>query len=175
MRTLHAVLLTGLLGLLAITTPASAQPVAATPRGIINTSLRGYVGPDEANVIGGLVIEGTSTRKVLIRAVGPSLGAFGIRSPLPDPRIVIHRADGSVYDLYYGYTAYAGSITPEQDLANATTAVGAFPLDPAAGDAVQLRPLLPGAYTIIVTSATGQTGTVLLEIYDVPTDVSLEP
>ena len=40
--------------------------------------------------IGGFIITGTDPKKVLIRAIGPTLGRFGILNALQDPVLELH-------------------------------------------------------------------------------------
>ncbi len=46
--------------------------------------------------------------------------------------------------------------------------VGAFALGPNSKDAALLTTLAPGSYTVKVTGASGQSGSVLIEFYEVP-------
>src|SRR5207253_6454540 len=43
-----------------------------------NISTRGMVGTGEDVLIGGFIITGSDSKKVLVRAIGPSLASFGI-------------------------------------------------------------------------------------------------
>lgn len=132
---------------------------AATSR-IINISTRGQVGAGE-NLIAGFVISGDQRKRLLIRAVGPSLANFGISGTLADPRI----------DILSGTTAIATNNdwteTAVAAQVNAVTpAVGAFPLNANSRDAALVVQLNPGSYTVQVTGAGGLGGTALVEIYD---------
>ena len=49
-------------------------------------------------LIPGFVIAGSGNKRLLIRAVGPTLTKFGINEPLPDPRLVLKRWNGASYD-----------------------------------------------------------------------------
>ena len=57
---------------------------------LINISTRTRLDSSGDLVIAGFVIE-DSPRAVLVRAVGPSLGRFGVASPHPDPWVAIKR------------------------------------------------------------------------------------
>jgi hypothetical protein len=52
------------------------------------------------------------------------------------------------------------------DITTASAQVGAFPLPSGSKDSVLLVTLQPGAYTIVVTSASGASGVALVEVYD---------
>ena len=128
---------------------------------LVNLSTLGQVGPPDNALIAGFVIGGTQPRRVLLRAVGPSLAQFGVGGLLVDP----------VLTLYQGNTVVATNDDWEISRSSAALAataqnVGAFALNPASLDAALLITLAPGAYTAVVTGANGATGTVLVEVYD---------
>ena len=54
---------------------------------LANISTRLNVGTEDNVLIGGLIISGTSPKKVLVRGVGPSLSAFGVPNALADPTL----------------------------------------------------------------------------------------
>ena len=51
----------------------------------LNLSTRGMVGTGDDALIGGFIISGTNPKKVLLRAVGPSLSGSGVSGNLADP------------------------------------------------------------------------------------------
>ena len=53
------------------------------------------LGEDVTSLIGGFIIGGNSGRKILIRALGPSLADFGL-IPLADPTLELHDATGAI-------------------------------------------------------------------------------
>ena len=59
---------------------------------VIQVSTRGQVGVGNDILISGFVIDGTSPKTVLVRAVGPTLGAFGVTNALADPQVAIYGA-----------------------------------------------------------------------------------
>ncbi|MCX6956451.1 MAG: hypothetical protein NTV51_30325, partial [Verrucomicrobia bacterium] len=61
----------------------------------VNLATRGTVGTGDDLLIAGLVVQGQSARTVLVRGVGPGLGAFGVPGTLPDPLLKIIAADGT--------------------------------------------------------------------------------
>jgi hypothetical protein len=137
---------------------------------LLNVSTRGQVGPapDQALTTGFVVGGGSQSKKLILRAIGPSLAAFGVTNGLRQPVLRLYDSAGRLYAVSYGYAAVAGGLTYETDLADSLRQAGAFPLPAGAGDVVELRPFEPGTYTATVTSGDGSTGTVLLEIYEVP-------
>lgn len=127
---------------------------------MVNLSTRALVGAGEHQLIGGLVLRGGTARTLLIRALGPALGALGVAGTLSDPRLQLFRGA----DLVAENDNWGG----DPLMAAAARAVGAFALsDPGSRDAVLLLSLPPGLYTAQVSSANGATGVALLEAYEV--------
>jgi len=125
-----------------------------------NVSTRGFVSSSEA-FIGGFVIEGTSPRTVLVRADGPTLGAFSVPNSLPDPVLTVYDSKGNVIATNTGWTTNSSPAT----ISNTAQNVGAFVLPNPSADSALLLTLQPGAYTAQVTSAKGNSGIVLFEAY----------
>jgi hypothetical protein len=126
---------------------------------LINLSARGAVGTGSAILIGGL-ITGNASETVLIRGIGPGLGAFGLSGLLAHPVLTILDSTGKVVVTN---TVWGG--TPA--LTAAFTQVGAFPLVADSADSALLVTLPPGAYTAQLSGASATTGLGLLEIYEV--------
>jgi len=127
---------------------------------IMNISTRGQVGVNDP-LIAGFVITGDQRKRLLIRAVGPTLTSFGMTGALSDPRI----------EVLFGSTVIAtnNDWTETSVLSQVTTTspvVGAFPLNADSKDAALVLQLNPGAYTVQVRGAAGTSGTALVEIYD---------
>lgn len=125
---------------------------------LINVSARNHVGAGDAILIAGLNIAGSGVRPLLIRAVGPKLGAFGVTGFLADPRLEVFR----------GTTNVGVNDDWDSSLAATFVRVGAFALDPGSRDAALLTSLEPGSYTVQVRGANNATGEALVEIYEVP-------
>lgn len=135
---------------------------------LVNFSTRAQIGAGEKTFVTGFVVAGPSEKKIIVRAIGPSLAAYGIAQPLARPVLSIFDKDGRPYSNGYAYPAVVGAPTYETDLADSLARAGAFPLTPGSNDAVLMLPCAPGSYTVHVTSADRGTGVVLLEIYEVP-------
>lgn len=125
---------------------------------LVNMSARNLVGTGDDILIVGFNVAGTGSKQLLIRAVGPRLGGFGVSGFLADPKLEIYRGDAKVAEN----DNWSGS------LAASFTSVGAFPLDPGSRDAALLADLAPGSYTVQVRGADGGTGEALVELYEVP-------
>lgn len=155
------------------TLPQSSQSlvlgVGPTDR-LVNISTRATIGGsgDESLVSGFVVATGSQAKKIVVRAVGPSLSMFGVANPLRAPVLKIFDRSGKLYENDYVYPAVVGGPNKETDLAESLARTGAFPLPSGTQDKVDMRPFSAGNYTVQVTSADGTAGTVLLEIYEVP-------
>ncbi len=138
----------------------SAPPSFSGPRAK-NFSCRSQTGGGASTLIAGFVVEGGNSKRVLIRATGPSLAAFGVAGVLPDP----------VLTLYSGSVAIATAApgTVSDPTVQATSSyVGAFGIASGGQDAAMTLTLSPGAYTAQVTSQGGASGVALVEVYEVP-------
>jgi hypothetical protein len=133
-----------------------------------NLSTRGIVTADQALIAGFAVSASGAGKKLILRAVGPSLSRFGVANPLRQPVLRIYDQNGRSYENGYAYPAVVGGPTYESDLADSLARTGAFPLPAGTLDVVIMMPFIPGTYTAQVTSGDGTTGAVLLELYEVP-------
>ncbi len=126
-----------------------------------NISTRGSASTAEKLVAGFVVTE--QHRRVLVRAVGPSLAQFGVSGAMADPYVTIYKNRTPIY--------YNGDWSTRPDAAEiAATAVatGAFALPANSKDAALLIELEPGVYTAQVEPENGGGGVALVEVYAVP-------
>ena len=137
---------------------------------LLNISTRATLGAgaDQTVVSGFTVGAAGAGKKLIIRAIGPSLALFGVANPLRAPVVRIYDSSGKLYENGYVYPAVVGGPTYESDLAESMARTGAFPIPGGTRDAVMMLPFIPGSYTAQVTSGDGGSGAVLLEIYEVP-------
>jgi hypothetical protein len=135
----------------------------ATTAAVLNASTRAYVGTGDSVLIPGFVVGGTGTLRLLIRAVGPGLTAFGVAGALADPTITLYR-DSTVLATNDNWST-AGNAA---EIVSTAEAVGAFALVGGSRDAVILTTLTPGPYTAIVSGVGNTAGTALVELYVVP-------
>ncbi len=134
---------------------------ADTTARALNLSALGQSGPGAAKLIAGFVIDGAAARRVLIRAIGPGLAAFGVAGTITAPQLDLYTARGLLH-----HTAGAWNLETNSDEIRASTeAVGAFRLVEQSRDSAMLVTLLPGNWTV---QAGGSTGVALLEVYEVP-------
>jgi hypothetical protein len=126
-------------------------------------STRGWVGAGEDVLIPGLAIGGNGPLRVLVRAVGPGLAAYGVAGVLAQPVLTVYSGQ-TVIRRNVGWT----SDGYKADLAGAAKAVGDFALTDGSADCAVLLTLDRGAYTIQVSGVGGTTGEALVEVYAVP-------
>ena len=141
----------------------TTAPSGGTAGQLANLSTRAFVGAGDNVLIPGLVISGSSPRRVLVRAVGPGLSAFGVTGVLADPTLSVFR----------GTTENASNDnwqTQNNSQAVATAAVesGAFALAAGSRDSALVLTLEPGAYTCRVSGSGNTTGVALVEVYLLP-------
>lgn len=122
---------------------------------LANISTRVSAGGGDNRLIGGFIISGTTSKKVIIRAMGPSLGNYGVTSALGDPTLELHDATGAIVATNDNWA------DPQQDEVEAT---GIAPPDEL--ESAIVRTLAPGAYTAVIDGKNGGTGTALVEVYD---------
>src|SRR5205085_7027155 len=79
-------------------TPAPTPVPTSTPGfgKLLNISTRLRVLGGDNVLIGGFIITGSDPKKVIIRAIGPSLTASGISGALDDPTLELHDGSGRI-------------------------------------------------------------------------------
>ncbi len=126
---------------------------------LINVSARNFVGSGSDILIAGFAINGTGTKQLLIRAIGPSLSTFGIPGFLADPKLQVFN---SASELLGENDNWDSSLSP------IFSTLGAFPLGANSKDSALLITVsAAGTYTVWVSGADGGTGEALIEIYEV--------
>jgi uncharacterized delta-60 repeat protein len=129
-----------------------------------NLSARAHVFTGERILIAGFIIQGSETKTILLRGLGPSLASFGVPTPLADPTL-------SLFD-------HTGALIAANDNWKATQqaqiqATGLAP--PNNLDAAILISLSPGAYTAFLQGKAMATGIGLAEVYDVDPNANAQP
>jgi hypothetical protein len=138
----------------------SAALSGTTPR-LVNVSARAVSGAGGDVLIAGFVITGPGEKRILIRGIGPTLGAFGVTGVLENPRLALFN---SAEVRLQENDDWGGADT----MTAAFDSVGAFRLERASRDAALLTTLQPGSYTVQVGGVNNTTGVALVEIYEVP-------
>jgi len=108
-------------------------------------------------MIGGFIITGNSLKKVVVRAIGPSLQGM-MPGALSDPVLELRSSDGSLLRRNDNWRDDASQIAylETSGLAPAHTLESAI-----------VALLSPGNYTAAVTGNDGTTGVGLVEVYDI--------
>ena len=119
----------------------------------ISTRLRVLTG--ENVLIGGFIISGSQPKRVIIRALGPSLASGGVDGALADPMIALFDAAGGNIASNNNWKE------SQQSEIQATTIPPVHD-----SEAAIVQTLAPGGYTASVAGAGGSTGIALVEVYD---------
>jgi N-acetylneuraminic acid mutarotase len=129
-----------------------------------NISTRSFVQTDDNVMIGGFIVEGTQPRRVILRAIGPELGQFGVPTPLSDPTLELHDSTGALIASNDNWlnTIIGGIITSDQRAEIRSS--GYAPTD--SRESAIIATLPPGNYTAIVRGVNDTTGVGLVEAYD---------
>jgi hypothetical protein len=126
-----------------------------------NISTRGFVDVGDNVMIAGLIVSpsnGTNT-KVLVRALGPTLGDFGVPNALTNPTLDLVNSSGTVVrsnndwkdDAQQRALIEAAGLAPNHD-----------------AEAALVETVVPGAYTAIVRGSNRTAGVGLVEAYNIP-------
>lgn len=120
---------------------------------LANISTRGFIRTGDDVMIGGLIVTGQDSHKVIVRAIGPSLPVPG---QLQDPTLELRNADGVLLQANDNWRTggqeaeiIETTIPPTSDLESAI-----------------VRRLPPGNYTAIVSGVGDATGIGMVEVYD---------
>jgi uncharacterized delta-60 repeat protein len=127
---------------------------APAPGIALNISTRLNVQIGDNVLIGGFIITGTDPKEVIVRGIGPSLGAAGVPDFLADPVLELHKSDGTIITNNNWKDTQQTEITatgfaPSSDLESAILAT-----------------LDPGIYTAILRGNNDGSGVGLVEAYD---------
>jgi hypothetical protein len=129
-----------------------------------NISTRSFVQTGDNVMIGGFIIQGAQSKRVIIRAIGPELSQYGVPNAMANPTLELHNANGALIasNDNWQQTIIGGIITSDQvqDIQNS----GHAPGDPS--ESAIIADLPPGNYTAIVRGVNNTTGVALVEAYD---------
>jgi len=140
--------------------------VAAT--GFLNISTRMRVGTGDSALIGGFIVtpstgSGLSGKRVIIRAIGPSLMAGGtpMSGRLLDPTLELRDSAGG---LLFSNDNWMESVQVQEIIDS-----GIPPTD--GNEAAIVATLAPGNYTAVMRGLNNSTGIGVVEVYDLAQDV----
>jgi len=125
---------------------------------LANISTRGPVQAGDDVLIGGIIVRGSDAQKVIVRAIGPSLGGKGVSGALADPTLELHDSDGALLAANDNWREtqeaeiLASTVPPSDDLESAI--VTSLPGSPSGI-----------GYTAIVRGVNESTGVALAEFF----------
>jgi N-acetylneuraminic acid mutarotase len=137
-----------------------------------NISTRAFVQTADNVMIGGVIVQGTTPKRVIIRAIGPELGVppYNIPNALADPTLELYDGTGALIasNDNWQHSIIGGIISSSQihDIQSS----GHAPMDPR--ESAIIVDLPGGNYTAIVRGVNNATGVALVEVYDLSSDNS---
>ncbi len=134
--------------------------IVPNPVHLANISTRAFVGTGDDALIGGFFVRGDTPKRVILRAIGPSLEAVGIPNFLADPILEVHDSTGATI---------ASNDNWQSDPNQQTVAdLGLAPGDPNESAILLTLPASANGigYTAIVRGVNSGTGIGLVEVYD---------
>jgi hypothetical protein len=137
-------------------------PTTTSDTLLANISTRGVVSSGNGVMIAGIVIGGTTAKQVLVRAVGPALGDFGVGGTLLDPSLRLVNGSGQTVAENDDWDSGNDPAAVEA----AAARLGAFQFRRGSRDSAILTTLAPGSYTAIVSGVGDIVGIALVEVYD---------
>ena len=124
---------------------------------VLNLSTRGLVSGGDNVLIGGFIVTGTQPKRMVLRALGPSLSGFGLSGVLSDPVLSVYDSSGTLIATNDNWQSDVNHSVVEAN--------GLAPANPL--ESAIARTLAPGAYTVIVTGKDATPGIGLVEVYDI--------
>ncbi len=137
---------------------------------LVNISTRGFVSTGDNVMIGGFWIGGSLTKRMFVRARGPSLANFGIAGAMANPTLEIYSGGTLVAQnndwqdapqCSAGYTCYDAAAITATGLSPCSVTTAGCTLD--SGVLVDLP---PGGYTAILKGVNNGTGVGIIEVFD---------
>ncbi len=130
---------------------------------LVNISTRLRVSTGDNVAIAGFVVNGSANKRVIIRALGPSLARAGVADTLSDPslQIVANGAQIATNDNW--------KTSQQTEIQNS----GFAPTND--NESAVIRTLAPGVYTAIVSGVGGTSGIASVEVYDLDIPANSHP
>jgi N-acetylneuraminic acid mutarotase len=127
--------------------------ISSPSSGFANIATRNRIETGDKILIGGFIVTGTGTKRILVRAVGPSVPVPGT---IGNPRVELFNASGQSMAVNDDWKSAPNvgeivdsTLAPRNDL-----------------EAAILATVSPGNYTAVVSGVNGATGVGLVEVYD---------
>jgi hypothetical protein len=121
-----------------------------------NISTRSFVQTGDNVMIGGFIVEGTPSKRVILRAIGPELRQYSVPNAMADPTLDLRDSNGALIAFNDDWVL-SNQFQEIQDSGHAP----GNPLESAI-----IADLAPGRYTAIVRGIDNTTGVALVETYD---------
>ena len=131
--------------------------VPPTKGQLLNISTRMEVLGGDRVLIGGFIVTGTDSKRVIVRGIGPSLSVNG---PLADPTLELHQGNTTLATNDNWKINDQTGQSQEAEV-QATTIPPANELESAI-----VATLSPGSYTAVLAGKNGGTGLGVVEVYD---------
>jgi mono/diheme cytochrome c family protein len=133
---------------------------AAAPNRLANISTRVQVGVGDDVLIAGFIVRGSPDKRIMIRAIGPSLSSLGITNALADPTLELHDQTGVVIATNDDW----GDNANQQEIID----TGLAPTSPKESVILARLPSDDNgvSYTAVLSGVGNTTGVGLLEVYD---------
>ena len=136
-------------------TTTKPLPIFLRPTGAVNIATRLAIGADQNVLIGGFIITGNAPKKLIIRAIAPSLGFAGT---LQDTVMELRDSSGELLKDNDDWRSLQE---------NEIIKTGVAPRDDR--ESAMIAILNPGAYTAVVAGKDNSTGVGVVEVYDLGT------
>ena len=136
-----------------VTYPGLSASPTPSPAQLLNISARLKVETDDNILVGGFIITGNESKKVIVRGIGPTI--TGVGPVLADPVLELHGPTGSLITSNDNWKD-----TQETEIQNSNLA----PTNELESAIVATLP--PGTYTAILAGKGDTTGIGLIEMYD---------
>ncbi len=140
-------------------TPTPPPPPSPSASHFANISTRMDVGTGNNVMIAGFIVSGSQSKTVIIRALGPTLGSYGVANALSDPMLELHDSSGA--------TIATNDDWQTGSQASQISSSGYAPNN--SNESALIATLAAGAYTAIVRGYNNSTGVALVEVYELDT------
>jgi hypothetical protein len=137
-------------------TPTPTPGSTPTVSHLVNISTRLNVGVASDVMIGGFIISGSAPKKLILRALGPSLASVGISGAMQNPSLALHDSSGASIASNDNWQTggqrdeiIATGVPPQNDLESAIVAT-----------------LSPGNYTAVLQGVNETSGIAIVEAYE---------
>jgi Matrixin len=137
-------------------TPTPTPAPSPSTSHFANISTRMDVGTGNNVMIAGFIVSGSQSKTVIVRALGPTLGSYGVANALSDPTLELHDSSGAIIATNDDWQ------TGSQ--ASQISSSGYAPNN--SNESALIATLAAGAYTAIVRGYNNSTGIALVEVYE---------